>query len=89
MLSDGKGQRQGQGERQVSVLRTAAEAAPIDEKTALWRDGLGVLKAITGGADGLFRRRLGKLVDAAILFTALRVRVAAPFIFTNTERYRG
>lgn len=45
--------------------RAGPEVDPDDPKTALWREGLAILRRLTKVADGPARKLLGKMVDAA------------------------
>ena len=55
-------------ERTEATLPTAiavTEAVPVDVRAELWRDGLAILRGLTGKADGPMRTLLGKFLKAA------------------------
>jgi hypothetical protein len=54
-------------EPETTSLATAAAAPPLraDVRTEVWRDGLDILRRLTGKADGTSRAFLGRLLKAA------------------------
>jgi hypothetical protein len=78
-LSKGQGQGQGQGQGDSSELRSAAppDDPPPDARTTLFRDGLAILRQITGKPEHACRKLLGSLLktagdDAAAVLAATR-----------------
>lgn len=57
--------REQEEERSSVAIATAAPAQPIDARDAVWREGLPIIKALTGKPDAPSRTFLGKLVKAA------------------------
>ena len=72
-VDDAQGGKEGKGkegkEDSDASHQAAATAAPhpdpVDARTAVWREGLGILRSLTGRPDGPSRAFLGRLLKAA------------------------
>jgi uncharacterized protein YdaU (DUF1376 family) len=58
----GQGQGQGQRKKEDSDLRSEPDGSPPDARSILWREGLPIVRALTGQSEAQSRGFLGKML---------------------------